>query len=468
VTADGALSGLMAVQVRDGTSHPVFVESVPYSGSLKAHLTAPLLSILDAARGFALVSVLFYLAFAAAVFRLAEEAYPEDTITPLAAGLYAAFAPPFLTRYSLSNDGNYVEVLAFGTWALVLAVRWTRCPDAGAGRALAIGLLLGLAFWCHILAIIHAAAIGIVLLGADWRRATRAIPAIAGGAALGYLPGLLWNAANHWDSFAYLMPGATSTDAGVPLVARLRGVAADHLPVLLGYDPGYPQPWDLLLHAGAVAALSAVLWSIGTAVRESRTNPAVRALLVFTAVNLAVAAVGLPYIAGNPRYLQFLAATLPVLLARAARAHRPGRITFAALVAFGALGSLAQLPGTVRADAEWRALARGLEAEGVRWCYADFFLATKVTFLTEERVVCSSKLGPTTTEYFQRYRETVERAPEAALIAVNATNAEKLERRLERLGVTWARRDWMKPVLLRLSRKVSPEELFPGREFPAR
>ena len=35
----------------------------------------------------------------------------------LVAGLYAAFAPPFVTRYSLSNDGNYVEVLALGTWA---------------------------------------------------------------------------------------------------------------------------------------------------------------------------------------------------------------------------------------------------------------------------------------------------------------------------------------------------------------
>jgi hypothetical protein len=26
----------------------------------------------------------------------------------------------------------------------------------------------------------------------------------------------------------------------------------------------------------------------------------------------------------------------------------------------------------------------------------------------------------------------------------------------------------VKPVLFRLSRKVDPEELFPGREFPAR
>src|SRR5437867_1520119 len=36
VTADGALSGLMALDVRDGRAHDVFVPHVPYSGSLKA------------------------------------------------------------------------------------------------------------------------------------------------------------------------------------------------------------------------------------------------------------------------------------------------------------------------------------------------------------------------------------------------------------------------------------------------
>jgi hypothetical protein len=68
----------------------------------------------------------------------------------------------------------------------------------------------------------------------------------------------------------------------------------------------------------------------------------------------------------------------------------------------------------------------------------------------------------------RRYRHRVESAPETALIAVNATAAEKLERRLERLGVPYERRDLMKLVLLHLSRKVDPSELFPDREFPCR
>jgi hypothetical protein len=184
-------------------------------------------------------------------------------------------------------------------------------------------------------------------------------------------------------------------------------------------------------------------------------------------VNVLVALVALPQIEGNPRYLQFLMASLPVFIARFLDAPRL-RWLMALLVAFGAAGSLAQVPGTVRADGQWRRFVAELEAAGVRWCDTDFHLTTKINFLSEERVVCSSKLGPTTTEYFFDYRRQVEAAPEVALVAVNATAAEKLERRLERLGVTYERRDLMKPVLLRLSRKVDPEELFPGREFPMR
>ena len=85
-----------------------------------------------------------------------------------------------------------------------------------------------------------------------------------------------------------------------------------------------------------------------------------------------------------------------------------------------------------------------------------------------ERVVCTAKLGPFTTEYFFAYRQRVEQAAEAALIPVNRTAAARVERRLGELGVAFERRDLVKPVLFRLSRKVDPEELFPGREFPMR
>lgn len=131
------------------------------------------------------------------------------------------------------------------------------------------------------------------------------------------------------------------------------------------------------------------------------------------------------------------------------------------------MGSLAQLPGTARADTRWRGFVSALEAASVRHCYTDFYLATKINFLSGERVICTAKLGPTTTEYFFDYRRTVEGAKDGALVAVNATAARRLEERLMALGVAFRRLDLMKPVLLP-ARKVDPEELFPNRDFPLR
>ena len=146
----------------------------------------------------------------AAAFLLAERAWRRTDLA-LAAALYLAFAPAFVTRYSLSNDGNYVEVLALGSAALLAVVAW----DEDRGRLtlpLVAGLLLGLALWCHILAVIHVAAAGLFVLGAR-RAAAPAVWRLGAGVALGYAPGLLWNAANGGESFRYLLPGGPSVEA---------------------------------------------------------------------------------------------------------------------------------------------------------------------------------------------------------------------------------------------------------------
>jgi hypothetical protein len=477
VTSDGALSGIVALHARDGLERLVFVPQVPYSGSLKSHLTAPLALVLDPAVSFALVSVLFYLAYVAGLYRLARLVAPPRTA--VLAGLYAAFSPAFVTRYSLSNDGNYVEVLALSAWALWLAGRWAGEPAARPRLAFAAGLLLGLGFWCHILAIIPLAALALFFVLVGRLGAVRSLGALAAGWAVGYAPGWLWNAANDWESFHYLVPGQARTDAaetGLAAVTSGLGeklwlMVTDHWPVLMGYDTGYGPLVDALLRAiawvGVAAALGAAAWTAGRAWRE-RSWP-LFLMLLFAATNVAVALVALAHVPGNPRYILFLMCVVPVMLADALGSHgRWARGVLLLLVATGALASLAQVPGTLRADARWRQFVADMEREGVRYCYTDFFLATRVNFLSGERIVCTAKLGPITTEYFFSYRERVERAPEAAFIAVNRTSAGRLGERLSELGVRYDRLELMKPVLTRLSRKVDPEELFPGREFPMR
>ncbi len=473
VTPDGALSGIVALHLRDGVERLVFVPNVPYSGSLKSHLAALLALGIDPARAFALASVVFYAAFVAAVYRLALLA--RDASVAVAAGLYVAFAPAYITRYSLSNDGNYVEVLALGTWALWLATRWALESEAKSRStvALAAGLLLGLGFWCHILALIHVATVGLVFLVWGRWKGLSSVVALGGGFILGYLPGLLWNMANAWASLAYLVPGGPivpeAAEERIGLLAHVAGMVTSQWPFLFGYDFGYSALVDGLLGGLAWFAVLVAVSATALAARQAWGGPApaLRVLLLFTAVDLLIVLLALPHIPGNPRYLQFLMAAVPVFLAEALDTGGR-RWLMGLLIAFGALGSLASFPGAVRADEKWRALVAALESEGVRWCYTDFHLATKINFISGERVVCTAKLGPSTGEYFFAYREQVERAPEAALIAVNHVAADRLEKRLRELGVTYERKDLMKPVLLRLSRKVDPEELFPGREFPLR
>ncbi len=473
VTPDGALSGIVALHVRDGIERLVFVPHVPYSGSLKSHLAAPLAALIDPARAFALVSVLFYLVYVAGLYRLAL--LVKGPRAALLAGLYAAFGPAFLTRYSVSNDGNYVEVLALGTWALWLTARWTAEAERRTVLALTTGLLLGLAFWCHILAVIYLGAVGLTCVLVARTRSARSLAALAFGWALGYAPGLLWNAGNGWLSFHYLLPGEArggETGLGVlvaDLGAKAWAMVVDGFPVLLGYDWGYGPVLDGLLRTvgwlGVAAAGFATVQVARRAVRE-RSWP-LALLLLFVAFNVVVALVALPHVPGNPRYLLFLMSVLPVFLAETFGMGRR-RLLLGVLIVAGALASFANIPGTVRRDARWRTFVADLQAEGVRWCFTDFHLATRINFLSEEAVICSAKLGPVTTEYFFSYREEVESAPEAAFVAVNRTSAGKLGRRLEGLGVSYERRDLMKPVLLRLSRKVDPEEIFPHREFPWR
>jgi hypothetical protein len=470
ITPDGTVYGSVALRLQQGAERLVFLPSQPYGGTLKSHLAAPLMSVMDPARAFALVSVAFYAAFVAGLHRLALRLHGERAA--LLAGLYAAFSPASLTRYSLNNDGTYVEVLALGAWALWLVVRWADEPDGRALLALAAGLLLGVAFWCHIFAVIHLAVAGLAIVLFGGRRSPRSLGAFALGALLGAAPALLWNAANGWQSFAYLVPGTARGIGGDAVLrglgSKLVSMVAGDWPLLMGYDLGYEPPVDVLLLGlgwlGVGVAVVAVSVAAGAAAR-TRSRP-LAVLLLFVATTLMVVAVALPHVPGNPRYLVGLMSVLPVLIAEAfGRGRR--RIVLFVLIGGSALASLAQLPGSARADARWRLFVAALQAEPVRFCYTDFHMATRINFLSGETVICCAKLGPVTTEYFLDYRSRVEAARQAALVPVNRTAAARLERRLRNLGVAWERRDWMKPVLLP-SRKVDPEELFPGREFPPR
>ena len=207
VTPDGALSGIVALHVREGTERLVFVPHVPYSGSLKSHITAPLSRVMDTARAFALSSVLFYALFVAALFALARrrgrrslDGMGGRPLRRVCARLRDPVQPQQRRQLRGSARAGHA-----GAGRGACAGTGARASGAAGARC---GLLLGLAFWCHILAVIPAAAAGRV----PARGGRASGPALgrrraAVGFALGAAPSLLWNAANGWASFEYLLPG---------------------------------------------------------------------------------------------------------------------------------------------------------------------------------------------------------------------------------------------------------------------
>jgi hypothetical protein len=90
-----------------------------------------------------------------------------------------------------------------------------------------------------------------------------------------------------------------------------------------------------------------------------------------------------------------------------------------------------------------------LESEGVSHCFTDFFLATKVNFLSGERVASARpSSGPPRPSTSSSTAARSTRRPRGARGRERRRAADKLERRLDGWVVTYERRELMKPVLL--------------------
>ena len=474
VTPDGALSGIVALHLRDGVERLVFVPLVPYSGSLKSHLAAALAVAIDPSRAFVLASVLFYVAYVAGLFLLARLVGGRGAA--ILAGVYAAFAPAFVTRYSLSNDGNYVEVLALGTWALWLAALWAvedrgRRDARSAGPAFCSAWPSGVTSWPS----------------STWRRsapssflgrprAVRSLAWLGVGCALGIRAGLLWNARQRVGLVPVPDPGGGQRRRrwlGAGLAESVARMVTDHWPVLVGYDAGYGPPMDAVHRARSLGrgdALRVGHRPSGGARGSARARGRCAVLLIFTVVNLGVALRRLPLRGRQPALPPVPDGPAPRL--PGGRAPASGRGAGWCSRGSWRWARWRSLGHRRRSAPCRRAVARaswGLEREGVRFCYTDFHLATRINFISGRGGhLLREARARTTTEYFLRYPG----AGGGGAGGRAASRSTRLPRTRssaasKRLGVTYERRDLMKPVLLRLSRKVDPEELFPGRSFDA-
>jgi len=459
-SSDAAVQGVMALHIAEGRHHPVFLYRWSYVGTLKAHLTALLSWVSgEPVLSFAFAAILAYAAFAAAVFALARVVLPRREA--FVASLYIVMAPAFLTAWGMHNEGNYVDVLAFGTAMLVLGSHMLRESEGRLRRAFWMGILGGLAFWAHILATYYLLAAILVLVACDWSyRSLSRLTIFLGGFVLGDLPGILWNITHEWLSFRWwALDQSESADRVGRTLDQLKGVFTTSLAVLMGWWPTESPPWPggfwrwalLVVFPACLVYFcfrfrhELLLLSRGRLTPESF-------LVGFSLLVIAVfAQSSFGWMTEEPRYLLFLFSVVPIFLASSL-----GPLWRRAPWIAGVIGALIVFVNLYGSGDYW---LRAVEKLGVQHGHTDYYISYKYNFLSHGRLEWTSALGPAQTEWYMPYRDEVAKAGEVALIPRSYRLARRIGRRLDGRGITYRREDLLYPVLFDFSKKVKLEWL---------
>jgi len=489
VNRDGAYPAFVALHLMQGARPaPIFTEGAHYQGTLKGHLGA-LIGAVTGVRDLPLLmvvtSLVLYLVFVAATLALVRRIAGREAA--LVAGLYLAISPRFLTVFSLNCVGQYVDVLALGGLALLVVARLLSEGRHGVearGSYLGAGLLVGAAFWQQPVALAYAGAVvlALALRRETWRDGWAALLPV--GALVGALPVLIWNAQNNWQTGDIIIQGtepselAAQADALPHLIRRTLTIS---FPTLSGLSPGHP--WG---HLWPVAALGTVLVpgalvlylvlrgrEIVASIRRGHPSPALLPPLLLACCLAQFWAVASGRIYWRPRYLLPVAAATAmhlgaVLGGRSPRVRVVSGLVLAAVLAVNVRGTWPRLRSGAEVAAPYEQLVRALEARQIRTGYADFSISAPVTMFTGERIVFSSRLGPTASYESDRHTQKVASEGPDAYVLRPDDDPEQFAAVLRSLGVTYKVDIDPVPIFYGFSRRVRLEEVagFRGEEEP--
>jgi hypothetical protein len=473
IDGDEAVVGLMARHIAFLGERPVFYWGQPYLGSLEAFTAAPLFRLFDSSTFLLkLVPSAYSLGFLCLAALFARQVFG---IGPgLATAAYLAVPPAMWAVWSTKARGGYAEVLFLGQALLLVTLALARAPS----RRLAMlwGLLAGLAFWTHLLAVVYLVPALIYLVLGRGRWSLSHFGMLVLGALAGMLPLLIANVSNRFATLAALLqPPDLPVDPAAQFVRFFRvGV-----PVLLGLGQPttsqtmFDQDWlqrpagHLIVAAAAVALLGAVVLIYVPSVRRlvrcgadgrcersaetapgeargasrsisssavasaaSRSAPALL-VLVSLVVPPVVALTRFGFFVSEPRYALPLYSTVPLLAGALWRLPWPRlRWPVVGLVlAFNLWSLLSTDPRLWRPEdapdstAATRAeLVQHLVPQDRHQMYTDYWIGYPVMFETRETVLAYVISGG-----FNRYlppADNVQRTPNPAWVFVPGTDAE--------------------------------------------
>lgn len=444
--ADEAIVGSMAVHMRHG--HLVaFYWGQEYGGSLEPLLTALVFAVAGTSvAGLKLVTAFLSAVAAVLVWRVARRIVDERTAQ--VAGLLFWVAPGVYVWWATKARGFYWSTLVCGLLVLLAAIDVT--DDRDERRAwLLLGAAFGVGWWSSPAIGYFAIPAAIVILARRReavRRAWLAVPTAIVGAA----PWLWHNVQHGWPSFD--RPSQPETVSYAVGLGRLLWRV---VPMTLNLQRPFSQvdvfPGALLAYVAIVALVVASF-----IVRRDRPVIVGIALVVYPFVYAALPGA---WFVGEARYAFFLAPLLAIAIAWALRDRR-AQVGVLVLAALGSVFAMYPIhfPSPTHVDDDIAAL----EDAGIRHVWLDYFIATRITFESHERVLAASTLYIR----FPPHEEAVRADPRAGYaFRYGDPKLAVFEQALAGLGVAAERVETPHLVVLLPARRVLPDEL-PGPARP--
>lgn len=470
VDADEAVLGLMADDMLGGRFQ-AFFWGQHYGGMHEALLVA-LLMALRVPRFLAVKLVPLALAVVACVlvWRIGRRVVGEgggEGAARLAAALVWVF-PAGIVWMSTKERGFYGAGLVLGLAVLLLALR----VEDGRRRwdALALGLVAGSAWYATPQSLYFLAPAGVWLgwravRDGRWREVRRLVPLAAAGLLLGALPWLVANVHSGWASL--------ETPPGLPessLPFRFKTFWVRGLPVASGFMHPFEKTWFGGAAGAAAFVVVMVALGAGTALLWWRRRPARMGivLLVVAAYPVVFALFPTSFFMSDPRYVTFLpAAALVVVAWLLCRSPAAVSVGVAALLAVLGVRGVDAVISYEDAYHRWDIapgdldpLVDALRDEGVDRVFADYWIAHRIDFETDEEIVAA----PLQDVRNVRYEETVRAEPVPVYVTFPETVYHLFVRdHLDREGIPYRYEEVGGYAVWFPERRVLPEEIT--REF---